>query len=925
MNKTSNKRAIKEFVARWKSAEGNEDREARSFLIEFLTDVLGIENPTRIIDFERRVKGRKIDAFYEDMGILIEAKSRKPGILDEKRNNGNYGFETPYQQAKWYANELPSSIHPRWIVVTDFDEFRIHDLNEEYPEDNYITVKLEDLPDQTYLFDFFFDKSQSRLVKEKELSVEAGEIVGKLYDAFAKQYKNLEESAEEQRSLNVLIVRLVFLLYAEDAGLFNERQAFYKYMEGFNAEQSRAALLDLFKMLDTPEDKRDSYASERLLAFPYVNGSLFSDKSIIVPQFTEDLRVELLLNASRGFDWKNISPTIFGAVFESTLNPETRRAGGMHYTSIENIHKVIDPLFLDDLKAELAEIEGEKVERKRRFALRDFQKKLASLKIFDPACGSGNFLTESYIQLRRLENRILENIQGGNQEGQTSMGFEGENDAIKVSIKQFYGIEINDFAVSVAKTALWIAESQMLTETQDIVQRYIDYFPLTTNAHIVEGNALRMDWNDVLSAERCSYIIGNPPFIGYSNHTKSQQEDRESIFGKNCKVLDYVACWYKRSANYIEDYPVKCAFVSTNSITQGQQVEPLWKPLFDSGIHIDFAWTTFVWNSEASDQAHVHVVIVGFSRCGNGARLLFGQDGVREVENINGYLAPADNAFISRRAKPLGDVLPMVRGCQPTDAGNLILSPEECAELIEKEPQSEKWIRPFSMGAEFINGKDRYCLWLVDATQDDLREMPLVSERIERVREMRLASSKAATRKKAETPWLFDEMRPPQGESYLAIPAVSSGRRKYMPLGFVTDGMIPGNKLYFVSDAGLYEFGILMSQFHNAWMRVVAGRLKSDYNYANTIVYNNFVFPGSTPEQKQVIEQAAQAVLDARDVHPGCSLAQLYDPDKMPADLLVAHKALDEAVEEAYGVDFNGDEEKIVAHLFKLYAEATKA
>lgn len=506
MDQLTQKNRVKEFVERWQKAEGNEDREAKSFITEFLEDVLGIDNRSRAVDFERRVKGRKIDAFYEDMGILIEAKSRKPGILDEQRNNGKYGFETPYQQAKWYANELPSSIHPRWIIVTDFDEFRIHDLDQESPERDYISVKLEDLPEQAYLFDFFHDKSQSRLIKEKELSVEAGEIVGKLYDAFAKQYKNLEESKEEQRSLNVLIVRLVFLLYAEDAGLFNEHQAFYKYMKGFNAEQSRGALINLFKMLDTPEDERDPYASEVLLGFPYVNGSLFSDEGIIVPQFTEDLRVELLLNASRGFDWKDISPTIFGAVFESTLNPDTRRSGGMHYTSIENIHKVIDPLFLDDLKAELAKIEGEKVERKRVFALREFQQKLAKLNIFDPACGSGNFLTESYVQLRRLENRVLENIQGV---GQASMDFGGDFDPIKVSIKQFYGIEINDFAVSVAKTALWIAESQMLTETQDIVQRYIDYFPLTTNAHIVEGNALRMDWNDVLPASKCSYVIGN--------------------------------------------------------------------------------------------------------------------------------------------------------------------------------------------------------------------------------------------------------------------------------------------------------------------------------------------------------------------------------------------------------------------------------
>ncbi|WP_165248872.1 class I SAM-dependent DNA methyltransferase [Adlercreutzia sp. ZJ141] len=764
MAKTTNKQAIRAFVERWKSAECNEDREARSFLIEFLSDVLGIENPTRIIDFERRVKGRKIDAFYEDMGILIEAKSRKPGILDEQRNNGKYGFETPYQQAKWYANELPNSITPRWIIVTSFDEFRIHDLELEYPERDYVSVKLEDLPDQAYLFDFFFDKSQSRLVKEKKLSVEAGEIVGKLYDAFAKQYKNLDESAEEQRSLNVLIVRLVFLLYAEDAGLFDGHQAFFKYMKAFNAEQSRVALLDLFKVLDTPEERRDPYASEKLLEFPYVNGSLFADETIIVPQFTEDLRVELLLNASCGFNWKDISPTIFGAVFESTLNPETRRAGGMHYTSIENIHKVIDPLFLDDLKTELAEIEGEKVERKRMFALRAFQNKLASLNIVDPACGSGNFLTESYIQLRRLENRVLENIQG---EGQASLGFDGDADPVKVSIRQFYGIEINDFAVSVAKTALWIAESQMLTETQDIVSRYIDYFPLTTNAHIVEGNALRMDWNDVLPAEKCSYIEGNPPFYGARLQSKQQKEDIKEVFqnSKNCSNLDYVAGWYMKAAEYMMDYPIKCAFVSTNSISQGDQVEILWSQIFALGFHIDFAYDTFRWKSEANDQAHVYVVIIGFSKQSK-AKVLFHYktpDSVADVtypSNINAYLKNAPDVFIRNRPKPICKVAEISFGNMPNDGGNLLLKDEEAKELIHKDLRCQQFIRQFMGAQEFLNNKNRWCIWLKDVPSKEYTGISPIEERIIRVKEFRSSSSREATKKLAVTPQLFGEIRP---------------------------------------------------------------------------------------------------------------------------------------------------------------------
>ncbi|WP_165046345.1 DNA methyltransferase [Adlercreutzia sp. ZJ138] len=921
MGKTTNKQAIRAFVERWKSAECNEDREARSFLIEFLGDVLGIENPTRIIDFERRVKGRKIDAFYEDMGILIEAKSRKPGILDEQRNNGKYGFETPYQQAKWYANELPNSITPRWIIVTSFDEFRIHDLELEYPERDYVSVKLEDLPDQAYLFDFFFDKSQSRLVKEKKLSVEAGEIVGRLYDAFAKQYKNLDESAEEQRSLNVLIVRLVFLLYAEDAGLFNGHQAFYKYMKGFNAEQSRVALLDLFKVLDTPEDKRDPYASEKLLEFPYVNGSLFADGTIIVPQFTEDLRVELLLNASCGFNWKDISPTIFGAVFESTLNPETRRAGGMHYTSIENIHKVIDPLFLDDLKAELAEIEGEKVERKRMFALRAFQQKLASLNIFDPACGSGNFLTESYIQLRRLENRVLESIQG---EGQASLGFDGDADPVKVSIKQFYGIEINDFAVSVAKTALWIAESQMLTETQDIVSRYIDYFPLTTNAHIVEGNALRMDWNDVLPAEKCSYIIGNPPFVGFKFATTSQKEDMRSLFGQQAKLLDYVCGWYKKAASYIQGQQIHVAFVSTNSVSQGKMAADLWSVLMgQDGIVINFAYRTFVWNNEASGQAHVHCVIIGFSttQAAVKEKRLYRAEVGMHAAHINAYLLDQPDVFILSRSKPICDVPEMVMGNQAMDNGNLIIEAKNYEAFVQAEPNAARYIKRYMMGNEFINNKERWCLWLDGCSQETIDSMPLVRERVENVRRFRAASNDAGARKKAETPHLFREQRNPV--RFVAIPIVSSERRSYVPMGFLDDEVIAGNKLFMLPDADLYHFGVLSSSIHNAWLRAVGARLKSDYTYSKDIVYNNFIWPEPTPEQKQAIEQAAQAVLDAREAHPGWSLAQLYDPDKMPADLLKAHKTLDTAVEAAYGVNFHGDEEKIVAHLFKLYAEAT--
>lgn len=924
MTPTERKSAAKEFVKRWGSLSCVEEEHSRSFWIEFVQQVLGIANATRILEFERKVKGRKIDVFYEDMGILIEQKSRGVFLDEATVRSKKAGLETPFQQAKWYADNLPYSVRPRWIITCNFDEFRIYDLDKENCED-FISVSLGELPDQAHLFSFFADKSNSRLVKERELSVQAGKIVGDLYKAFEGQYKNIDTDPHEQKSLNILIVRLVFLLYAEDAGLLHRHNAFGDYLQQFQAPQMRQALIDLFKVLDTPDgkngkkDERDPYLDESLAAFPYVNGGLFAGGGVVIPQFTEQMRRDLVENASISFDWKDISPTIFGAVFESTLNPETRRKGGMHYTSIENIHKVIDPLFLGALKAELAEIEGEKVEKNRKMKLRVFQRKLAGINILDPACGSGNFLTESYLSLRKLENRVLENLQGD----QMALGFDDATSPIQVGIRQFYGIEINDFAVSVARTALWIAEEQMMEATQEILQQPFDFLPLKSNGNICEGNALRMDWNEVIPAESCSFICGNPPFLGYSNLSASQKEDRAAIFGKSGGCLDYVSCWYRKAADYSAGTHLRSAFVSTNSICQGQQVEPLWGPLFDDGIRINFAYQTFVWNSEAADGAHVHVVIIGFSREKDGCCLLFSNSAERKVEHINGYLAAAPDAFVAKRKKPLCDSLPMVRGCQPTDGGNLLLSKDEKDALLKMEPEAVKYIRPFSMGAEYINNIPRYCIWMDGVNPSVLDCLPQLRTRVENVRAVRLASKKAATQKKAATPWLFDEVRPPKGDSYIAVPAVSSGRRRYIPIGFVSDGMIPGNKLYYIDHGTVYEFGVLSSQVHNAWMRVVAGRLKSDYNYSNTIVYNNFVWPNPSFEQRAAIEACAQRVLDAREEHPGRSLADLYDPDKMPSDLLAAHKALDAAIEAAYGMDFDGDEGQIVAHLFALYAEIT--
>lgn len=712
----------------------------------------------------------------------------------------------------------------------------------------------------------------------------------------------------------------MFLMFCEDAGLI-EPGLFRDYIASVDGAHLRGALIELFGWLDTDDEARkQEYPSELLARFPYMNGGLFRER-IQIPQLNDQVHYEILVSGCQEFDWSGVDPTVFGSIFEGALSHDTRRSGGMHYTSPENIHKVIDPLFLDGLKEELDDILAKQNPSARTRALRAYHDKLGSLTFLDPACGSGNFLTETYMCLRRLENTVLMELQRG---GQSEISFEeaeGES-LVKVTLANFHGIEVNDFACCVARTALWIAEKQADINTAKVVKRVYDELPLKEYGTIIHGNSLRVDWADACPAHRLSYIIGNPPFIGYSNLNDAQKRGRADIFGKSGGVLDYVACWYRKAADFTRGSHTRCAFVSTNSICQGQQVEPLWKPLFDDGVEIDFAHKTFVWNSEAADEAHVHVVIVGFSREKIAKKTIFDGDGARKADNISGYLSATPSLFIARRSSPICDAPKMIRGCQPTDNGQLILDQAERDELVSREPSAEKWIRPFSMGADFINGKPRYCLWLKDASPKDLSSMPHVMERVRAVADYRAQSTKAATRKKAETPWLFDEIRE-TGPSYIGVPAVSSGRRRYVPMGFVDNGMVPGNKLYFVPNASVYDFGILMSQFHNAWMRVVAGRLKSDYNYANTIVYNNFVWPDSTDALRSEVERCAQAVLDARSSYEGSTLADMYDPDNdflYPA-LTKAHKALDAAVEAAYGIDFNGDEEKIVAHLFKLYAE----
>ncbi len=760
-----------------------------------------------------------------------------------------------------------------------------------------------------------------------EISLQAGELVGTLYDLVLKQYKN-PDSPETLKSLNMLCVRLVFCLYAEDSGIFGQHKIFGNYLKQFSVKDVRKALIELFQVLDTKSEDRDPYMNDDLSTFPYVNGGLFADENIEIPRFTDEI-VDLLVNgASKMFNWADISPTIFGAVFESTLNPDTRRSGGMHYTSIENIHKVIDPLFLDDLRAELATILEIKVNKTRLARLEDFRNRLATLTFLDPACGSGNFLTETYISLRRLENQALRAIY----DGQKMFNLDG---LIKVGIHQFYGIEINDFAVTVAKTALWIAESQMMKETEEIVEHDLDFLPLKSYANITEANALRIDWADVVPKEKLSYIMGNPPFVGYSLQSKEQKADILSIYvdekGKPYKTagkIDYVAGWYFKASSLMHSTGIQTAFVSTNSITQGEQVASVWKPLFERfGVHIDFAYRTFRWDSEATLKAHVHCVIVGFScitpnNVEKQLKKLYSSDSFQLVKNISPYLIASPNIFIESRRNPLCDVSEMVRGSQPTDNGNLILTEEEKNELLKAEPQVEKFIRPFMMGKDFIQRKPRYCLWLVGANPADLKKCRKVMERVEQVRTFRLASKKEATRKKADTPTLFDEIKECKTK-YIALPVVSSENRRYIPIEYLSPEIIAGNKLFMVADADLYLFGVLTSNVHMAWTRTVCGRLKSDYSYSNTVVYNNFPFPAPSSEQHARIERTAQAILDARNLSPACTLADLYDELTMPPELRKAHQANDLAVMSAYGFDKRITESECVAELMKLYQKLT--
>lgn len=966
--------AAAEFAERWKG-RGYERGESQPFWIDLLTNVFGIETPSDgFITFEdhRMVDASNfIDGRIPSTKVLIEQKSLGKDLRAGIRQSDN-SVLNPFQQARRYVVSLPVSEHPRWIVTCNFSEFLVYDM--EQPNGEPEQILLENLSKEYYRLMFLVDTKKEHLSKEMRVSMQAGEIVGRIYEALLRQYD--DNSPEALRWLNILCVRIVFCLYAEDAGIFTHDQ-FHDFLVTYEAKDLRRALRDLFEVLNTPAEKRSKYLQEELKAFPYTNGGLF-EEDIEIPQFTEELKQTLLRNASLDFDWSEISPTIFGAVFESTLNPETRRSGGMHYTSIENIHKVIDPLFLNDLRRELDEILEEKVEKQRIKKLDLYQEKLASLTFLDPACGSGNFLTETYLSLRRLENECIRE----RYHGQSFLGFEEVN-PVKVNIQQFYGIEINDFAVTVATTALWISEAQMLRETEKIIKRDIDFLPLKPYHNIREGNALRMDWdvidypskihtiyakktyvipqetNDSIASEPSAsydevnlvtsdlhfgskiettrvqisydYIIGNPPFIGARMMAQgsSQKKDVENLFGKikDVQDLDYVCCWYKKAAQLMQNSHTKAGFVSTNSICQGSQVPILWNVLFNNfHVKINYAYQTFKWNSEASEKAAVHCVIIGFSTDEVKSKYLFTSGQKQQVSNISPYLFEGDNTFAVSQKTPLCDIPQMNFGNQPRDGGHFVLTEEEKESLIQQEPALAKWIRPYIGAEEFIKQKSRYCLWLRYAQPADIKQSKILYDRVQAVREFRLASSAKTTQGYAKVPHLFAQITQPDGADCLLVPRVSSERRRYAPIGFIKAGVVASDAVQIIPNATLYHFGILTSNVHMAWMRVVCGRLEMRYRYSKEQVYNTFPWPNPTKAQKAKIEQTSQAILDARALYPDSSLADLYDEVTMPVELRKAHQDNDRAVMQAYGfpVKTTFTESQCVAELFKMYKEKTK-
>lgn len=920
------KRDAEAFAKRW-VGRGDENQETQLYWIDLFQSVLGLEDALERLKFEEPVvtdSGSKhagfIDVLIPSASALVEQKSFGVDLDKPELRQGR--MVTPAEQGRGYAVGLPLSRQPRYVITCNFATIRVYDRNRDplCVHDPQLEIELADLPKNVAALQFLKGAGEAPASVARAVSVEAGRIMGQIHNRIAPLYHD-PDSEESHHALSVLCTRIMFLMFCEDAGLI-EPGLFQRYVASNDAAHLRRALLDLFAWLDTDDEARkDEYPGELMACFPYMDGGLFRER-VPVPQLDETVRTEILVSGCQEFDWSGVDPTVFGSIFEGALSHDTRRAGGMHYTSPENIHRVIDPLFLDDLKAELDLILEKQNPSARTRALRAYHEKLGGLTFLDPACGSGNFLTETYMCLRRLENRVLMELQ---KDGQASIAFEEVAESpVKVTLSNFHGIEINDFACCVARTALWIAEKQADINTAKVVQRVYDELPLKEYDTVRRGNALRMDWNDAVPAEKCDYIMGNPPFVGHQWRSKAQQDDMAEVFGKlrGAGKLDYVCAWFEKAARYVGDRDIKTSFVATNSICQGESVGILWRRLADLGMSIDFAWRPFVWSSEADDEAHVHVVVVGFSRIDSGATLYGEGFAPRLVDHINGYLSAAPDVFIASRGRSVNEGAPeMTKGSQPTDGGNLIMSFEQGEEFKRSYPEFADLIRPFMGAREFLNGSPRACLYLKGVSPARISKCPVIMDRLRAVRKARLNSPTQSVRALADRPTEFTQDRQPDS-NYLVLPKTTSGRRRYIPIGFMTPDVIVSDKLHIIPGADVYLFGLLESRMHQSWMRVVSGRLKSDYEYAPA-VYNNFVFPKPTEVDKAKVERCALAVLNARKLYEGSTLADMYDPDNefLYPELFSAHYALDTAVEAAYGVDFGGDEERIVAHLFKLYAE----
>ena len=897
-----------EFVLNWKDkiTSTREEADAQEFQIDFL-NIFGVPR-NKIAIFEHKVKLLDGSSGYIDLlwkgYILIEMKS--PGK----------DLQKAYEQAKRYAQALPDAELPKVILISDFENFHYYNLEK---DGEFIAFTLEELAENIGLFSFLAGYKEIEYKKADAVNIEAAEKMGRLHDT-------LKEIGYTGHRLEVYLVRLLFCLFADDTGIF-ESDHFIKYiLRRTNQDGSDLALhiQKIFEVLNTPKSERLKILDEELNQFPYVNGGLFAEH-IPIAAFNSSMRENLIECCS--LDWSLISPAIFGAMFQSVMNKEERHALGAHYTSEENILKLIHPLFLDELWQRFEKAKKLGTKKARTTQLNAFHDYISNLKFLDPACGCGNFLVVAYRELRLLELAIIEELKSSEQQV-LDVG-----EYIRVNVNQFYGIELEEFPSQIAQTAMWLMDHQMNCLVAKRFGQYFARIPLKEAAQIVNSNALTTDWESIVPKTELNYILGNPPFLGARVMTKEQSLELVAIFDgmKNVGNLDYVCAWYKKAQVYIQGTNIRCAFVSTNSICQGQQVPIIWKELFKNGVHINFAHQTFKWSNEARGKAAVYCIIVGFSLQENKEKTLFiyeniqGEPKAIKTKQINAYLMDSDAVFIESRSDAVTANMPaMVFGSMPNDGGHLIIEENEYEEFIKAEPQAKKFIKRLLGADEFINNKKRYCLWLVEAKPEELKACPLIMERIAKVKEHREKSKREATQKLSRFPSLFGEIRHPKDGNYLLIPAVSSEKREYIPMGFIDCSNISSDANLIIPNATLYHFGILTSQMHMAWMRVTAGRLELRYRYSKDVVYNNFPFPNASEVRQEAIAEKAKAILDARSLYPESSLANLYDPLTMPKELVNAHKALDLAVDRLYRkAPFKDDAER-VSFLFELYKKIVK-